>query len=126
MKELLRKVYFVFVIIGVIFIIGWKCPIQLLTGYPCPGCMMTTAAYYFMKFDFITAFQFNPAIFILLIGGIVAFIYRKNEKALQLIGFTILILWLLTYMVRLFTLFPEWPMPYEENNLIQYLLNKAS
>lgn len=121
MKEIWRKSFFGLVVLFFIIMIGWQCPFQLITGFPCPGCMMTTAAYYLIHLDFKAAWYFNPAIYFLLIGGILALIFRNNHRVLRYIGIITLTIWMVSYLMRLMIIFPNWPMPYVENNIFQHI-----
>lgn len=116
-----------FVLIAIIIVliaIFWQCPIEKITGIPCPGCMMTTALYYFIQFDFKTAYYFNPALYLLLLMVIPLWItYKKNKQFFQyLLSFTLLI-WLVIYCIRMFIIFPNYPMQYVEDNVIAKIFN---
>ncbi len=47
--------------------ISIPCPINKLTGLQCPGCGATRMCLALMRFDFRSAFLFNPALFLLLV-----------------------------------------------------------
>lgn len=118
MKKLIKII--VVGLIGVVVLILWKCPFETITGIPCPGCMMTTAFYYLIQFDFEKAFYFNPVIYLLVLMFIpLVYSYYKNKKLFnKILGFT-LVLWGMIYIYRMITIFPNYPMAYVENNLIQ-------
>jgi hypothetical protein len=42
-----------------------KCPIYLLTGYKCPGCGSQRAFYHFFHGELLTAFLYNPLMFLI-------------------------------------------------------------
>jgi hypothetical protein len=42
-----------------------KCPVYTVTGYKCPGCGSQRAFYHLFQGNFITAFSYNPLMFIL-------------------------------------------------------------
>lgn len=121
MKQILHKSIIFLVLLASLVAMGWKCPVQNLTGIPCPGCMMTTALFAFLRFDFIGAFYFNPAFYVLLIGAILALMMRNQPEVLKRLAVVVIVIWLLIYIIRLFTLFPNWPMPYFEDNMIHQL-----
>lgn len=100
----------------------WKCPIERFIGIPCPGCMMTTAAYYLIQFDFEKAFYFNPAIFLLLVMSFpLLYTYQKNKKLFQALLSITLCIWAGIYLYRMLTIFPEYPMPYVHENTLAEL-----
>lgn len=107
-----------------ILLVDWICPVQALTGLPCPGCMMTTAAYYLIQFDIETALYFNPAILIVFVGFILLFLFRKKPKMQKVIFWVIVMIWMLTYMIRMMTVFPHWPMEYQYDSLFGIILKE--
>jgi hypothetical protein len=44
--------------------VGWRCPIQLATGYPCPTCGMTRALRLVLRGDFAAATQLHPLVWL--------------------------------------------------------------
>lgn len=102
----------------------WNCPIESLIGIPCPGCMMTTAAYYLLQFDFESAFYFNPVIYLLVIMILpLTVTYHKNRALFSKLLTATLVVWLMIYVYRMHTVFPEYPMAYIEDNTIARLIN---
>lgn len=122
MKKNISNIVLVTIILFAL--ITWQCPIEKITGIPCPGCMMTTAFYYLVQFDLKTAFYFNPVIYLLVIMAFPLWIsYKKNKKIFQyLLAFTLFI-WLGIYCIRMLTIFPNFPMQYVEDNLIAKIIN---
>lgn len=113
------------ILAGVVIIVlcFWKCPFERLTGIPCPGCMMTTAAYYLIQLDFQKAFYFNPVIYLLLFMALPLFIaYKRNKKWFHRLLLMTLIIWLCIYAYRMITIFPEFPMSYVEDNVISNII----
>lgn len=56
------------------------CPSVLLTGYPCPACGMTRAAFCLFRMDFKGAFSIHP--FIYAVAAYVA-VFAVNRYILQ-------------------------------------------
>ncbi len=55
------------------------CPLHLLTGWQCPGCGVTRMFLALLRFDFSTAYQYNPALFVLTpILGVVFLVHIVN------------------------------------------------
>ena len=111
-------------IVSWLLIMGWFCPIQQLTGIPCPGCQMTTALYYFIQGRFQEAYFFNPAFYLLLLFFLISgsgwlidhkFLYSKSW---QVLFWLFMLLWFVIWLYRMLTIFPEWPMIYVEDNLL--------
>lgn len=101
----------------------WQCPFERIIGIPCPGCMMTTAAYYLLRLDFEKAFYFNPVIYLLVVMSIpLIYTYFKNRKWFRRLLTLTLAIWLGIYIYRMITIFPDYPMPYVEDNLIARIL----
>ena len=44
----------------------YTCPIQAITGFPCPGCGMTRAALALLQLDFARAFAMHPGVYVLI------------------------------------------------------------
>ena len=93
---------------------GYHCPIQLITGFPCPGCNMTTSLYYLLHLDVKTSLYFHA----LLIPTIFVFVYCMfRKKYLK----RILIIWCICmifyYGYRMIVIFPVFPMNYDTNSL---------
>lgn len=121
-RTFIKKTLIGSVFLLALFIFGWRCPFQQFTGLACPGCMMTTALYYLLQLDFQTAFYFNPAIYVLVIGGILALICRKNKQALHVIAGIVIVLWLGIYLYRMAVIYPNYPMHYVEDNTIHKIM----
>ncbi len=86
--------------------LGFGCPIQTLTGIPCPGCGMTRAYLALLHLDIPAAFHYHP-LFWMLPLGLAVFLIRKgplaNEKVkiilLSLMAAAVLVVYLLRLLV---------------------------
>lgn len=111
-----KKVNIIILVISIIFIlylginiidkIGYKCPFKYLFNIYCAGCGTTRMMKEIFKLNFYKAFRYNPLMFILLIIGIIYFIYVcicyiKNIKIIKpkLKHFYILIIILIMYTI---------------------------
>ncbi|MDR1524328.1 MAG: DUF2752 domain-containing protein [Tannerella sp.] len=64
-----------------------KCPVYTFTGYECPGCGSQRAFYNFFHGNFLTAFRYNPLMFILvpyLLSGVyIEYIANRSNSRIQ-------------------------------------------
>ena len=118
MEKHIKKFSFILILV-IIALLVMECPIQTMIGIPCPGCMMTTALYYLVQFDFKSAYYFNPAIYLLLIMFIpLVYSYYRNKSLFNKLLWNTLVLWGMIYLYRMITIFPEFTMVYVEENVI--------
>lgn len=104
--------------------IQYLCPSVLLTGYPCPACGMTRAAFCLFRMDFKGAFSIHP--FIYAVAAYVAvfavnryILQRKMGKILKLALAGIMAGMIVYYLWRMILYFPgEPPMSYYSRNLL--------
>lgn len=105
------------------------CPSVLFTGYPCPGCGMTRAAFRILRFDFAGAWEMHPFVFAIIIlalwWGVQRYIFQNTDmkvfwKAVVVVGIGMIIY----YLWRMYTYFPgEAPMSFYNNNYFRRFLN---
>lgn len=109
------------VLILFLLLLFYKCPIQSVTGLPCPGCNMKTSLYYLLQFKFSLSLYYHA----LLIPTIVVFVwivfnYKNHEQTKKL-----LIIWailmIVYYIYRMIVYFPNSPMMYSKENLIYFI-----
>lgn len=122
---LLLILFLAFVLVTYFFKLP-NCPFKLLIGYPCPACGLTRATFALFRFDFVAAFNYNPLIFILpIIGWIIIFKSRPLiEKIYKSKVFWIVVGLLVigVFILRFIFVYPNEPMEYNENNLINLIL----
>ena len=103
-------------------VVGYHCPIQTMTGFPCPGCNMTTSLVYLFKGDIQTSLYYHLLLIPTILCSILIFIFRKNKRRIE----TILIAWaigmIVYYILRMIFIFPNAPMFYETNSLLYQFL----
>lgn len=109
------------VLILFLLLLFYKCPIQTLTGLPCPGCNMKTSLYYLLQFKFSESLYYHA----LLIPTIVVFVCilfnHKNQERIKKLLIIWAILMILYYIYRMIVYFPNGPMVYDKNNLIYFI-----
>lgn len=104
------------------------CPMVFTTGFPCPGCGMTRAAFHLLIFQWDEAWKFNPAIYPWAVWGIWAAWKRYIKKETKVNHTKPLIvvfgITFLCYLWRMAVLFPSDvpPMVYEQNNIFEKTL----
>ena len=109
------------VLILFLLLLFYKCPIQSVTGLPCPGCNMKTSLYYLLHFKFSLSLYYHA----LLIPTIVVFVwivfnYKNHEQTKKLLMIWAIFM-IVYYIYRMIVYFPNSPMIYSKNNLI-YLI----
>ena len=105
------------------------CPVVLLTGFPCPGCGMTRAAFRLFCFDFLGAWEMHP--FIYPIGALFVMFcfsrYFMNGKYMKCVKWFMILIaigMVIFYIYRMITMFPEAsPMTYYYGNYLNRLKN---
>ena len=109
------------VLILFLLLLFYKCPIQSVTGLPCPGCNMKTSLYYLLQFKFSLSLYYHA----LLIPTIVVFVwivfnYKNHEQTKKLLMIWA-ILMIIYYIYRMIVYFPNNPMMYSKENLIYFM-----
>ncbi|WP_295754468.1 DUF2752 domain-containing protein [uncultured Holdemanella sp.] len=109
------------VLILFLLLLFYKCPIQTLTGFPCPGCNMKTSLYYLLQFKFSESIYYHA----LLIPTIVVFVWivfnSKNQERIKKLLIIWAVLMIIYYIYRMLVYFPNSPMVYDKNNLIYFI-----
>lgn len=109
------------VLILFLLLLFYKCPIQTLTGLPCPGCNMKTSLYYLLQFKFSLSLYYHA----LLIPTIVVFVwivfnYKNHEQTKKLLMIWAIFM-IVYYIYRMIVYFPNSPMIYSKENLIYFI-----
>lgn len=109
------------VLILFLLLLFYKCPIQSVTGLPCPGCNMKTSLYYLLHFKFSLSLYYHA----LLIPTIVVFVlivfnYKNHEQTKKLLMIWAIFM-IVYYIYRMIVYFPNSPMIYSKENLIYFI-----
>jgi len=94
---------------------GTPCVMQATTGIPCPGCGLTRAVILALGGDFRGAFQIHPLFWmgaaVLLVLPLLMWRFPGvlRTRAFQIIGLSIIVLFLAVYAVRMLHGFPHTP-----------------
>ena len=102
-NEMITIVLVVIFVVAIMYFSGIGCPILKMTGIPCFGCGMTRACVSLLHFDFAAALYYHPMVF-LIPFCIVALLTAPKlpKKAVNGIVTTVIVLFVLVYLVRLF------------------------
>ena len=119
-------IFFAWLILTLLF--HHFCPVVLFCGFPCPGCGMTRAFFYFFTFHPVKAFEYNPAYPIWLVTLVILAFRRcilgkslKTKAMNRLIIVTALVT-IVVYILRMIYVFPSHePMVFVHENLLSKL-----
>ena len=106
-------------VLCLLFVFGYRCPFQALTGFPCPGCNFTTALIFLLKGDIVTSLWYHAMVIpTLLLCIITLFLwYRKRTDRIKRLWLAWGIAMLVYNIVRMAAIFPESPMVYDQMSL---------
>lgn len=101
---------------------GRVCIIQIVCGYPCPGCGMLHAAYYFLTGRFSLAMASNPTLPLWIALGLWALVIWWKQKAFGPLFkkalYAVALIMIAVYILRMIFVFPQWPMNVYSDNLL--------
>lgn len=106
------------------------CPINYITGFPCPACGITRSFFMLLKGKFSESLIFHPFALIVLIYAFYFIIgryfinisYKNLEKVFVVIG----ILMIIFYVIRMIYFFPSnEPIAYNYNSFFYYIYSKS-
>lgn len=109
------------VLILFLLLLFYKCPIQRVTGLPCPGCNMKTSLYYLLHFKFSLSLYYHALLIPTLIVFVVVLMNLNKPERIK----KLLIIWavfmIVYYIYRMIVYFPHSPMIYSKENLIYFI-----
>lgn len=124
LKKVMRGIGAILLLLLFVIVIGYHCPIQKITGFPCPGCNIITSSYWlFVNGDLSTSLYYHA----LLIPTIVVFCvclfftYKGNRKFRDRLLLVWGIVMILYYVYRMIFVFPNIPMVYDETSLFSLI-----
>lgn len=123
-------IYGCIILLAVIIMDNW-CPLENIIGIPCPGCNMFTALYWLLYRGSMTyANAYHPMVIPFLIYFIVCLLlYLKykatilDQKAFKLVTIVFIVLFIGVYLYRMMMVFPNSPMVYNEDSLLNRLFH---
>lgn len=103
------------------------CPVVLVTGFPCPGCGLTRAAFRVLRLDLPGAYKTHPFIFaVILLAFVFAaerYVYQSRKmNVTKWCAIAVIIGMVIFYVWRMIHMFPDVPpMTYYHRNLLSGL-----
>lgn len=107
MKKTIIYIIILGCLIGVLFV---DCPLYNIVGIPCPSCGMTRAFFSLLHGDFKMAFAFHPMWWT--IPLVICVVIFRNTRFGRVLfrpwaAWVLLAIFIVTYAVRMFYLFPN-------------------
>ena len=101
-KDLILFIFAVTIFYGILFALGFTCPIKALTGISCPGCGMTRAFISLLNLKPSLAFYYHPLFPLVIIFAIAFFFKEKIPERVKKYGIIFIIfVFFLTYFLRM-------------------------
>ena len=132
MKADIRNFYpavIVFVIYNLVVrnIFHAYCPFLITTGFPCPGCGMTRAAFYLLTGRFNRGMSLNPAapfwIAFIVCFFVERYVRGRTPKYMKILLAVVVLITVGIYLYRMVHFFPSSPpLVFYRNNLISRTL----
>lgn len=112
---------------AVMTVIGAFCPMEIITGFPCPGCGMTRALLCVIIGQFGQAFRYNACIYLWIPLGLYwgwnRYIKGRKAKGMPVLLCAVAAVMILWHVYRMTVAFPgEEPLVFFENNMIGRVL----
>lgn len=109
------------VVILFLLLLFYKCPIQSVTGLPCPGCNMKTSLYYLLQFKFSLSLYYHALLILTIVVFVwIVFNYKNHEQTKKLLMIWAIFM-IVYYIYRMIVYFPNSPMIYSKENLIYFI-----
>lgn len=118
----LKRIWLAIAAFGFYFFMGRKflyslCPSVIFTGFPCPACGLTRAAFCILKGNFADAWYLNPFAYVIwlfvLWFGVRRYLLQKETKSFVKWLAVIIVGMIVFYIYRMIRFFPgEPPMSY--------------
>ncbi len=115
----------------VLFVFGNHCPIENIIGIPCPGCNMFTAVYWLFHGNFELAYFFHPGVYLLVPYVVfmgISYVKKGNQlftsKICKYVTAIVFICFMLIYIGRMISVFPDYPMQYNTEAVLYQIFHK--
>lgn len=115
-------------LIAVFFLYETWCPLERIIGIPCPGCNMLSALYHLLHGDIEVALFFHPLVIVFSVYVILEMIlyikfHHFKSKYAYYLRIIFMVLLVIVYLYRMITIFPNYPMVYNEESFLGVILN---
>lgn len=115
-------------LIAVFFLYETWCPLERIIGIPCPGCNMLSALYHLLHGDIEVALFFHPLVIVFSVYVILEMIlyikfHHFKSKYANYLRIIFMVLLVIVYLYRMITIFPNYPMAYNEESFLGVILN---
>lgn len=114
-------------LIAVFFLYETWCPLERIIGIPCPGCNMLSALYHLLHGDIEVALFFHPLVIVFSVYVILEMIlyikfHHFKSKYANYLRIIFMVLLVIVYLYRMITIFPNYPMAYNEESFLGVIL----
>lgn len=114
-------------LIAVFFLYETWCPLERIIGIPCPGCNMLSALYHLLHGDIEVALFFHPLVIVFSVYVILEMIlyikfHHFKSKYAYYLRIIFMVLLVIVYLYRMITIFPNYPMAYNEESFLGVIL----
>lgn len=114
-------------LIAVFFLYETWCPLERIIGIPCPGCNMLSALYHLLHGDIEVALFFHPLVIVFSVYVVLEMIlyikfHHFKSKYANYLRIIFMVLLVIVYLYRMITIFPNYPMAYNEESFLGVIL----
>ncbi|MCF0105824.1 MAG: DUF2752 domain-containing protein [Holdemanella sp.] len=118
MQAYKKQIGLFLLLVLVLLVVGYKCPIRYIFGIPCPGCKFTTSLYYLLKGDIQTSLVYHAMLIPSIVNLGLLIVFSKNKKVFDTLLWIWIVLMFGYYIYRMIFIFPDYPMYMNENALL--------
>lgn len=99
------------------------CPLVIFCGFPCPGCGVSRATFYFVTGRWRMAWQLNPVIFPIVLSAayfcLCRYLLGRKARGMKIVIAVIFVLLFVVYCLRMYLYFPDRvPYVYTKENIL--------
>ncbi len=117
-NKFLKRTGMALLALCLLFVFGYHCPIQTVTGIPCPGCNFTTALVFLARGNVKASLFYHAMVIPTLLVAVASIALARQKNVLTWLWAGWAAAMLLYYVVRMVVVFPQIPMVFDENALL--------